>query len=98
MDHLDFTRPRAQYHSYRGFPFMNPSRAFPCVSALILALLVLPLAALRAADGSLSFDGVDDFVEVPEFHTLDVTNEVAVEFWAKADVLKQQSALHAQSG
>ena len=58
----------------------------------LFSAVILTPVSLHAADGALSFDGADDYVEIPNFHNLGVTTEVTVEFWARTDVQKQQSA------
>ena len=66
------------------------TRNFP--ASVGFALLTL-FSALHAADGSLSFDGAGDYVEVPDFQSLQVTAEVTVEFWARTNTGDiQQSA------
>lgn len=58
-------------------------RLFTLVSVLSVLLLA---PALRAADGALSFTPASShYVNVPNFHTLGVTTEVTVEFWALTD-------------
>jgi hypothetical protein len=37
--------------------------------------------------GALSFDGVDDYVSVPAVDALDITNEISISAWAKANSL-----------
>lgn len=61
--------------------------AFSLLSAL---LAISPVA--RADDRSLTFSGAGDFVEVTNFHTLGISNEVTVEFWAKTTAAAGQSA------
>ncbi len=60
-----------------------------------LALLVaLACAApvLRAAAGSLFFSGTNQYVEVPNFQNVGVSNEVTVEFWANTATTRAQAA------
>lgn len=59
---------------------------------LAAALLLTGAPALRAADGPISFNGSNQSILVPGFHGAGVTDEVTVEFWARANGLAQQSA------
>ena len=74
------------------------ARALKTLTTLLAALafigflLALAAPALRAADGSLSFDGAGDYVEVPNFHQVGVTSEATVEFWALTNATATQSA------
>lgn len=56
------------------------------------ALLLAASPALRAADGSVSFNGADQYVFVPGFHNAGVSGEVTVEFWAKTNTAAIQQA------
>jgi VCBS repeat-containing protein len=38
-------------------------------------------------DGALTFDGIDDYVEVPDSASLDLTTELTIEAWVKLDVI-----------
>ncbi len=57
-------------------------------SLLKLALLLLPLGLLAQAPGSgsaLVFDGVNDYVNIPNTPALNPTTAITVEAWIKAD-------------
>ena len=68
---------------------------------LLLAMLLLAVVRSQAADGSLSFSGTaGQYVEVPNFDGLGITNEVTVEFWAQPVDQAQRMAfvLHGDNG
>src|SRR5262245_19852499 len=55
------------------------------VRSTIAAAVILLVACLPAlADSSISFDGVDDVVNVPGFGAIVPTNTLTIEFWQKA--------------
>ncbi|MDZ4290084.1 MAG: choice-of-anchor Q domain-containing protein, partial [Prosthecobacter sp.] len=57
------------------------------------ALLLATAQPLRAQDGAMQFTAASQqYVEVPNFQGLGITNEVTVEFWAKAAAVVDQSA------
>ena len=62
------------------------------VSFATIALQLTASPALRAADGSVSFDGTGQCVFVPQFNKAGVSGEVTVEFWAKTNAVGQQAA------
>lgn len=62
------------------------------LASFAAALLLTASPALRAADRSVSFNGPNQYISVPNFHTEGVYGAVTVEFWARADRLAQQAA------
>lgn len=44
-------------------------------------------------DGALSFDGVDDYVEIPHTTSLDITDQIAVEAWINLDTVDKNDPL-----
>ena len=62
------------------------------VSFAAIALWFSASPALRAADGSVSFEGSHDYIDVPNFHQTGVSGEVTVEFWAKTNTDAIQQA------
>lgn len=45
-------------------------------------------------NSGLQFDGVDDYVEIPDSASLDITNEITVEAWVKRGTLNATDAEH----
>lgn len=66
-------------------------KTFRTLLLAFLALFLVP--ALHAAEGALTFSAASQqYVTVPSFHTLGVTTEVTVEFWARFNTTAAQAA------
>jgi predicted outer membrane repeat protein len=61
--------------------------------AAFLLSFALATAVLHAVDGALSFTpSSSQYVEVPDFHNLNITGEVTIEFWAYTNTVGTHSA------
>ncbi len=71
---------------------MKPKKLFLVLTVLFSALAGTLHAQTGPLGNALSFNGVNQYVSVPNFGNIAPTNEVTVEFWAKAGAIAQQSA------
>jgi len=75
---------------------MKPKKLFLVVLVFISALAGTLHAQTGVLGNALSFNGVNQYVSVPNFGDIAPTNEVTVEFWANAGAIAQQSAFMLQ--
>ncbi len=69
-------------------------------SLLVFSLLVVRLVKGNNVDNYLLFDGVDDYVEVPDndAYSASTTGELTVSFWMRPDVLDFQTTIASGDG
>jgi hypothetical protein len=68
-----------------------PSR-FSIVAGAGLLLLVLRVQAQTPLGNGISFNGTNQYVDIPNFGNIIPTNEITVEFWADTSLATGQSA------
>jgi hypothetical protein len=67
---------------------------------LISSLFIVKVVKGDATDSYLLFDGVDDYVEVPDndAYSVPTTGELTVSFWMRPDVLDFQTTIASGDG